>query len=278
MKQTVTDFLEASSGAHASARMDLGAGQTVILWENQGDRIFYDHPDGHTFSFYLKGGTGTRRLDTGGAAGHPGAVCVMPANQSSDWEITSSFQFVHFHIPDATLRASYAHIHDRDARLLEVRESTFADQPEIAAPMFQMAVAAQQGDRLAAEVALSTLVAHLPEEKLILKGGLSPQQLRRTDEWISANISGSILLADLANTAGLSEFHFQRMFTLSRGVSPHKWVISKRIECAKEQLKSSQTIAHIASACGFSCQSHLTRAFKAEVGTTPAQYRAQVSR
>ncbi len=276
MKQTVTDFLEASAGARASARLDLGSGRTVILWENQGDRIFYDRPEGHTFSFYLKGGTGTRRLDIGGASGHPGAVCVMPAGQSSDWEIASHFQFVHFHIPDATLRASYARIHDRDARRLEVRESTFSDQPEIALPMFQMAQAAQQGDHLAAEEALSTLVAHLPEEKLILKSGLSPQQLRRTDEWISANISKSILLADLAKEAGLSEFHFQRMFTLSRGISPHKWVLRKRIEQAKEQLTSSHTIAQIASSCGFSCQSHLTRAFKAEVGTTPARYRAQV--
>ncbi|MFS8181659.1 helix-turn-helix transcriptional regulator [Pseudovibrio denitrificans] len=272
----MTDFLEASSGAHASARMDLGAGRTVILWENRGDRVFYDHPSGHTFSFYLKGGTGTRRLDIGGATGHPGAVCVMPAGHSSDWEIVSPFQFVHVHLPDHIIRSSYAHIHDRDSRQLEVRESTFTDLPGIAAPMLQIAQAARTGDRLSAEVALSTLIADLPEEKLVLKGGLSPQQLRRTDEWIAAHIGGSILLADLAREAGLSEFHFQRMFTLSRGISPHKWAMTKRIEKAKEQLQGESSLAQISSTCGFSCQSHFTRSFKAEVGTTPARYRAQI--
>ncbi|WP_244271415.1 helix-turn-helix transcriptional regulator [Pseudovibrio axinellae] len=272
----MTNILETSGSARSFDQLDLGSGRTVILWENSGGRINYVRPHGHTFSFYLEGGTGVRRLDIGGATGHPGAVCVMPAEQSSDWEITSRFKFVHFHVPDAILRASYAHIHDRDARRLEVRESTFAHHPEIATPMFQMAQAAIQGDRLAAEVALSTLIAQLPEGKIIVNGGLSPQQLRRTDEWISANLSGPVLLADLASQAGLSEFHFQRMFTLSRGISPHKWVMSKRVNLAKSELRGSQTIAQIASSCGFSCQSHLTRAFKAEVGTTPARYRADV--
>ncbi|RYB01296.1 hypothetical protein D3272_26875, partial [Lichenibacterium ramalinae] len=47
--------------------------------------------DGGTFSLYLEGGGGTRRVDRRSPAGWPGALCFMPHGTSSDWEITSPF-------------------------------------------------------------------------------------------------------------------------------------------------------------------------------------------
>ncbi|MCP5089118.1 MAG: helix-turn-helix transcriptional regulator [Rhodobacteraceae bacterium] len=275
MRRTVTNFLDRSA-AHASARLSLGAGRSIVIWENQNDRVYYDEPLGHTFSFYLRGGCGTRRLDGGANSGWPGAVCVMPAGLSSDWVITTPIQFVHFYFPDSTLRASYARIHDCDARRLDVPEATFDQSPGIAQPLAQMARAASEEDILLAETAVAELIGGLPNGAVALKGGLSPIQLRRTDEWIDANLEGTIRLVDLATESGLSEFHFHRMFCLSRGVSPHKWVVIRRIEVAKNQLGGCCTIAEIAAACEFASQSHLTRFFKTEVGATPAHYRAML--
>lgn len=277
MVSTVSDYLERSPTAQAHARLDLGASRTVTIWENHSDRIFYDKPKGHTFSLYLMGGTGTRRLDAGGISGWPGAICVLPEGQTSDWEITAPFRFLHLVLPDEPLRAWFSRIHDRDARYFNVPEIMYDVVPAMTAPLVQLARAADTNDPLSADGAVAELIYHLPERPKTLQGGLTAIQLRRTDEWIDAKLGTSIRLSDLAAEAGLSEFHFHRMFRASRGTSPHKWVMMRRIDAAKAGLKGSGTIADIAAACGFSCQSHLTRAFRAQTGMTPAVYRQRLS-
>ncbi|WP_111431238.1 AraC family transcriptional regulator [Rhodobacteraceae bacterium DSL-40] len=274
MSRTVQDFLGASPTARIAARLELGGRRTVTIWENRDDRVLYETPAGHTFSFYLEGGTGTRRLDAGAVAGWPGAVCILPEGQGSAWEITAPFRFVHLYLPDDALRAAYAMTHDCDARRLEVRDVTFAALPEIGAPLRRLALAAEAQDRLAADGALAELVGALPARRLAVKGGLSPLALRRIDDWIEAHLEGPIRLADLAALAGLSEFHVQRMFRLCRGVSPHGWVTQRRIARAQALLRGPEPLAGIAAACGFSSQSHFTRVFGRETGLTPAAYRA----
>lgn len=277
MFSTVSDYLERSPTARAHARLDLGAGRTVTIWENHSDRILYDKPKGHTFSLYLQGGTGTRRLDAGGIPGWPGAICVLPEGQTSDWEITSPFRFLHLLMPDEPLRAWFSRIHDRDARYFDLAEVTYDIVPAMKPPLAQLACAAKSSDPLSADGAIAELIYHLPERKKTLRGGLTAGQLKRIDEWIDANLGSSIRLSDLAAEAGLSEFHFHRMFRISRGTAPHKWVTMRKIAAVKDRLKCEDSIADIATACGFSCQSHLTRVFKAQTGMTPASYRRRLS-
>lgn len=277
MASTVSDYLAQSPNAQARARLDLGIGRTVTIWENYNDRVFYDKPEGHTFSLCLKGGTGSRRLDAGGRAGWPGAICVLPEGQSSDWEITTPFQFLHLVVPDEPLRALFSSIHDRDARYFDLTETVYDVVPVMAGPLGQLARAAVVKDVLSADQAIAELIHNLPEYRKTLAGGLTARQLRRTDEWIDANLEARIRLSDLAAQAGLSEFHFHRMFRESRGTSPHKWVTMRKIDAVKERLKDECNIADIATAFGFACQSHLTRVFKAQTGMTPAAYRKSLS-
>lgn len=277
MLSTVSDYLERSPTAQARARLELGAGRTVTIWENHSDRIFYDKPTGHTFSLYLKGGTGTRRLDAGGMTGWPGAICVLPEGQTSDWEITTPFRFLHLVLPDEPLRAWFSRIHERDARYFDVTEIMYDAVPAITAPLLQLARAAETNDPLSADGAVAELIYSLSERPKELQGGITARQLRRIDDWIDANLAGSIRLSDLAALAGLSEFHFHRMFRTSRGTSPHRWVMMRRIDAAKVRLSGSGSISDTAAACGFSCQSHLTRVFKAQTGMTPALYRKRLS-
>ena len=277
MTSTVSDYLEQSPHAQVHARLDLGVGRTVTIWENHNDRVFYDKPKGHTFSLCLKGGTGSRRLDAGGITGWPGAICVMPEGQSSDWEITTPFQFLHLVVPDEPLRALFSRIHDRDARYFDLTEIVYDVASFISKPLGQLANAAVMRDTLAADEAIAELIHHLPEYRKTLTGGLTARQLRRTDDWIDANLEARILLSDLAAQVGLSEFHFHRMFRESRGTSPHKWVTMRKIDAVKDRLKKDDKIAGIAMTFGFSCQSHLTRVFKAQTGMTPAVYRESLS-
>ncbi|MCA2406870.1 helix-turn-helix transcriptional regulator (plasmid) [Rhizobium leguminosarum bv. viciae 248] len=244
----------------------------------------YERPDGHTFSLYLNGGAGTRRLDGSPTArGRPGALCVMPQGHSSEWEITDPFEFVHLYVPDDQMRRMFAETFDRDSRLMALAEATFADAPVLAHTLRQLTEAMLAGDHLLAEEAMTQAINDFFVDPryggmrlCAISGGLAPHVRRRILEYIEAHLGETIRLQDLAAIGQLSAFHFQRMFRASYGVSPHGWVAHRRVERAKSMLSGMDPIAQIASACGFSSQSHMTRAFKLGTGVTPSAYRQRL--
>ncbi|WP_414621166.1 helix-turn-helix transcriptional regulator [Calothrix sp. CCY 0018] len=90
------------------------------------------------------------------------------------------------------------------------------------------------------------------------------------------NISTEIKLSDLANLAGISQFHFSRLFKKSLGISPNQYVIKQRVEKAKLLLKNSElSVTDIAFPSGFNSHSHFGKYFRQFTGFTPKQYRAE---
>lgn len=271
----VDDILMASGTVQRVAQLDLGGSRSLAIWQNSHDAKSYKATDGHVFSYYLKGGDGTRRVDGMEKSGWAGALCVMPEDHSSEWDITDPMQFVHLYVPDAELRAGFARVHDCDARRMDMDERTYEDAGDLGAPMQGLAAAAMAGDVLAADAVYAQFLAAMPGKAVQVSGGLTARVLSRVDEWIAAHLDQDIRLADLAALGDLSEFHFQRMFKTSRGVSPHAWVMARRVEAARIMLET-QSLADVAAACGFANQSHFTRRFKAQVGVTPGAYRRAV--
>lgn len=283
---SVFGSLSASLTARATHRLDLGAGRSAAIWTNRRDEVLYDRPEGHTLSLYLTGGQGTRRLGarTPGApvgGGRPGVVCVLPQGHSSRWAISDPFEFAHLYVPDQELRRAFSESFERDARLMDLPETTFADLPRLRLALERLTAALRAGEALAAEGAMGeALVAVLAPDaaradlRPRVKGGLAPHLRRRVEDYVEASLAEPIRLDDLARLAGLSAFHFQRMFRASFGLSPHGFTRRRRVERARLMLRTGEPIAAIAAACGFGDQSHLTRVFKSETGLTPAAYRA----
>jgi AraC-like DNA-binding protein len=106
------------------------------------------------------------------------------------------------------------------------------------------------------------------------RGGLPPGTERRVREYVEAHIGNSIALADLAAIAGLSLFHFARQFKQSVGVTPHHYLVQRRVEHAQRMLAHSDLpLSAVAAAAGFADQSHLTRHFRQLHGATPREFR-----
>jgi AraC family transcriptional regulator len=107
------------------------------------------------------------------------------------------------------------------------------------------------------------------------RGGLSSHRLRQISVFIEENLGEDIGLVSLAQLIGYSQGHFCRAFRESMGISPHQYIIQRRVELAKRLLVSNDnnTIADVALACGFGSQSLLTKHFHAAVGTTPWRFR-----
>jgi len=100
-------------------------------------------------------------------------------------------------------------------------------------------------------------------------GGLTAGQERIAKEWIEATLPIGTSLSELAQACGLSVSRFARAFRNSTGVTPYGWVILRRVQRAKDLLEASLPLAHIALACGFADQSHMTRTFKRATGMAP---------
>jgi AraC family transcriptional regulator len=99
-------------------------------------------------------------------------------------------------------------------------------------------------------------------------------RVRDVLDFISANLADKITLADLAAVAGLSAFHFARMFKHTVGVSPHRYVSRLRLENAMAEVAAGKlSLAQIALNAGFSSQASFTRAFLRATGVTPGEYR-----
>jgi AraC family transcriptional regulator len=105
------------------------------------------------------------------------------------------------------------------------------------------------------------------------RGRLSRHALRAVEEYIHAHLDQNIALAELADVANLSEFHFARLFKQTTGLPPHQFVIHQRVERAKRLISAGRlSLAQIAIDVGFSDQSQLNRHFKRLVGVTPKRF------
>jgi AraC family transcriptional regulator len=103
--------------------------------------------------------------------------------------------------------------------------------------------------------------------------------VRRAMAYIRDNPDRAISLQELAGAAGLSRFHFSRVFKHHLGLSPARYVERIRIEQAKALIVSGEmSLAHVALAVGFADQSHFSRRFRFQEGRTPAAFAREKAR
>jgi AraC family transcriptional regulator len=109
---------------------------------------------------------------------------------------------------------------------------------------------------------------------------ISAAALARVTETIRAIEHGpheALSLAQLAQRAGVSRFHFLRIFERLTGVTPHQYLISARLRQAAIRLHlDSSKIVDVALDCGFNDVSNFNRTFRAEFGVSPRAYRQGV--
>lgn len=99
-----------------------------------------------------------------------------------------------------------------------------------------------------------------------------PGVIRKACELIHAKVMENISLDEIAKEVGVSRFYFLRLFKTSLGLSPHAYLMMRRLELAKHLIQQGETLAQAAYDAGFADQSHMTRHFKSAYGFTPGQF------
>lgn len=100
------------------------------------------------------------------------------------------------------------------------------------------------------------------------------EQIQRGVDFIEENLRADINITDVAKHAGMSRWHFQRMFKGLTGETVKMYIRTRRLGKSLEDLRSTDArILDIALRAGFESQESYTRAFKKAFNTTPAHYR-----
>ena len=278
----------ASEGVTLRNCGDFGEGLAAARWaRNETAETSYILPNHHTLSLYVKGGEQIRRRLRHGMLRSRGAgsLCLMPEAMTTDWSIAGPVELFHLYIPRSLFDRIVVAALDRDPARVDLPERTFFTDPtleQVIRLTFLNTDWREPAESLALSYAGHMLIAQLlsryaivDRQGLLAKGGLPPRVRRRVEEYIDANLDAPLRISHLAAVAGLSEFHFARMFKISMGEAPHSFVLRRRVERAKHLLTSTRLpLVELALSCGFASQSHFAACFRKQIGLTPRQYRA----
>lgn len=81
-----------------------------------------------------------------------------------------------------------------------------------------------------------------------------------------------VTLTDLARESGLSRFQVVRGFARATGLTPHAYLVQRRIDIVRRLIAEGTPLAEAAIAGGFTDQSHMTRVFVRKYGFSPGTY------
>lgn len=251
---------------------------------NAGELPKHRHHE-HTILISLSEGCrGELATPSGGMRGTrtKGSVCVLPSRLEHQATLEDESEHLALYLdPSVIVHAA------SDASLsgnFELVERYAPQDPVISnVGMALLGELNSQGlsGRLYAESLSNVLAVHLLRyythentEAPRFHGGLSGQKLRQVNDFIADNYANDIKLAELAQVAGMSNFHFAREFKRTTGTSPHQYLIKFRVERAKALLTDDGLpLTEVGLRSGFSHQSHFTRLFRKITGTTPHLYR-----
>jgi AraC-like DNA-binding protein len=130
---------------------------------------------------------------------------------------------------------------------------------ELALGLIERVIAAMTGDR------------HTPAAPT----GREARRVIEAIRLVESQAARPVALKEMAAVAGMSKYHFLRVFRRLTGMTPHQYLISSRLRRAALALASSRRpVIAIALDAGFGDLSTFNKSFRGTFGLTPTQYRA----
>ena len=123
---------------------------------------------------------------------------------------------------------------------------------------------------------LLLLLARLIERQNREQTG-APKAIEQARERIDDDPAAPLSLGELAAIGGVSQFQLLRGFSKMTGLTPHAYLVQRRLQKARRMIGGGTTLADAAQASGFADQSHMTRLFVRTYGMSPGVYAAAMN-
>ena len=91
--------------------------------------------------------------------------------------------------------------------------------------------------------------------------------------FIDNNFQKDIDVNEIAEEANFSKFHFIRLFNKAYGYTPKQYLITKRIDFAKNLLRKNKSVTEVCYECGFSSIGSFSSLFKVRIGQSPSEFK-----
>ncbi len=217
------------------------------------------------------------------------AIYVIPAQADARWRLDGESQCVYLAMAQGQAYAllDELHVARPDERLWDLASRGFEEPVvhELLVRLWQEASCVGPNPLLGSSCRVAILHALARYSQASRRAAartvpkLSRIALQRVLAAIHEMPPDGLSVEQLASVAGLSPFHFSRLFRNSVGCSPYRYYDKLRHERARELLASTAlSIEAIARQLGFADASQLGRAFRRHAGCSPGAYRAQVGR
>jgi len=210
----------------------------------------------------------------------PGSIMIMSAGQESWWEWTGDICEVQLHLDPAALTAAALEVTDKTVHLIDGLGIVDHELLGIAQKLSAELLTPGLGGRLFADAMSHWLMITLLRRHSTLRCerferiDVPPHKIRVAMDYIETNLCDDVTLESIATAAGVSPFRFARGFKRATGRAPHQYVVMRRLEKAKELLRSTdRAIGDVARTVGFSTPSHFTSVFRRHCGATPRRFR-----
>ncbi len=132
--------------------------------------------------------------------------------------------------------------------------------------------AGTQPAALPEELLLMLLADVMHESSSIDAAHPVPGAISRARTLIDDDPLAPVTLSDLARESGLSRYQVLRGFAKATGLTPHAYLVQRRIHLARRLIAQGMPLAEAAAASGFADQSHMTRIFVRKYGVSPRAY------
>ncbi len=211
-----------------------------------------------------------------------GKVCLTPAGQpiSAEWKNEFECLSINFE-PSLLIQTALGINLSPNFELIETYQKNDPLIQHVALNLLSELDSETPAGKLYAESLAQTLLLHILRNYTTARfaqenfsGGLSGYKLRRVTEFIHEHLEQDLTLVDIAEVAGLSQFHFARAFRRTTGLTPQQYITQKRIERAKNLLvEGDLPLVEVSLRAGFKNQSHFTTLFRKFTRLTPKAWR-----
>jgi len=215
----------------------------------------------------------------------PRRICLTPGNATTYWEHHGHPEILQVYLRGSIYQGAVSEIYNCDGSQAELVPRFAIMDPMLEQLAIAVTTALRDGtaedglyiDTLAQMMAVHLARAHSAQSRPVRMAPpqtMSGWRMRRVIDYIEENLEGDLSLEAMAAEVGISPIYLARPFKAAVGQSPHQYVLTRRVERAKELLRNTELpVVDVALSSGFSSQSHLSYWFQRFLGVSPAAYR-----